>query len=127
MPFLQEGDSVESAFVGGPVGSGLPPARLIVDPDQVLALKHGFEVERDRVQEWIDRNNERLRQVRTPGDDPCSKETAEALGANGNAAITAAWGYAAQLKKVAEALGEIAKAYGLTEDENARRLGRRTR
>ena len=127
MPFLQEGGSVESGFVGGPVGSGLPAARLIVDPGKVLALKRGFEDELVRVHRWLLRNESRLSAVRSPGADPCSGETAEALGQNGDSAVRAAQGYVGQLEKVAGALREIAIAYGLREDENTRRLERKPR
>lgn len=109
MPFVQ---------VGGEIGAGLPAARLVVEPDKVLALKRGFEDEVDRVREWLWVNGHRLRDVPPPGADPCSKQTVRALGENGQTALDAAWGYADQLKQAAAALGEIARAYGLVEDDN---------
>ena len=123
MPFLQEGDSVESDYVTAPP----PAARLVVDPGKVLLLKRGIEEERERIGDWLKTNWRRLNSVRQPGSDPCSEETAKALSENGEAAVRAATGYVTQLLKVAEALGDIAKAYRLTEDENARRLERRAR
>jgi hypothetical protein len=116
MPFLQEGGSVESDYVAAPA------ARLVVDPGKVLFLKRGFEEERDRVREWIERNRWRLARVPPPGSDPCSDETARILGENGLAAINAAQGYVSQLQKVAETLGEIARTYRLTEERNTQRL-----
>ncbi|HEV2783370.1 MAG TPA: hypothetical protein VGX25_28640 [Actinophytocola sp.] len=112
MPFLQDGAAT------GEIGSALPPARLIVDPDKLLILKRGFEDECDRVNKWIYDNGGYLRVVSPPGADPCSEGTAAALGRNGTAAIEAANGYLLQLRMVAEALGEIARDYGLTEDGN---------
>lgn len=122
MPFLQEAGSVEVGLIGGRVGSGLTAARLIVDPDKVMALKRGIEEEQRRVREWLLANKNRLSSVREPGTDPCSEESVRALGENGKAALVAAEGYVAQLKNVADALSEIARAYGLTEEENTQRF-----
>jgi len=122
MPFLQAGGSGESDYVGGHAGSGLSTAHLIVDPDKVVALKHGFDAELVRVRKWLVRNNQRLRAVPPPGGDPCSKEAAEALGENGNSAIQAVRGYLEQLEKVSGALNEIVVAYGLTETASAHNL-----
>jgi hypothetical protein len=122
MPFLQEGGS-EADFVSGPVGYGLPAGDLVVDPDQIAALRRGLDDERARVHEWIRRNRIRLR-VEDWATDPCTREAAEALRENGEAAVTAARGYLGQLAKVMTALDEIAMAYRVTEDGNAGRLGR---
>jgi hypothetical protein len=121
MPFLQEGGPI------GSIGSGLPAARLVVDRDKVLALKRGFEDELVRVREWLSRNARTLSYVPPPGCDPCSGDASKALGQNGESAIAAIQGYVDQLEKVARALGDIAIAYGLTEDANTRRLERKCR
>lgn len=123
MPFLQDGGSVEANLVGSRAGSSLPPARLVVDPDQILALKHGIEQEQLRVKEWLVANGHRLNTVRQPGTDPCSGESAGALGENGEAAVRAADGYVVQLGRVVDALGEVARGYRLMEDKNTGRLG----
>lgn len=120
MPFLQ---SSAAEFVGGPVGTGLPVARLIVDPEQVLALRQGIEQEYRRVEKWLYDNHPRLNTVPPPGTDPCSDGSAEALGENGQAAVDAAWGYLNQLRSVVDALSEIAHDYRLAEDENAGAFG----
>jgi hypothetical protein len=119
MPFLQED--------AGPIGAGLPAARLIVDPGKVLALKHGFEDELVRVREWLSGNARTVSFVPSPGCDPCSGDASKALGQNGDSAIAAIQGYVDQLEKVAAALNGIAIAYGLTEDANTRRLERKCR
>src|SRR2546430_10466098 len=123
MPFLQEGDSVEAGFVSGPVGYGLPAAELVVDPNKIIELRNGFENELKRVRDWFMRNQRRLASIDPPGGDPCSGDTAAALGENGQSALDAARGYVDQLEKVAFALNEIANAYGLREQENTRTLG----
>ena len=122
MPF-KEGGSVESDLVGGRVGSGLPAARLIVDPEQVHALRDGIEQERVEVEKWLVANIRKLNYVPRPGTDPCSKESAEALSENGQAAVEAAQGYVQELRRVVQALGEIAHEYRLMDDESAGRLG----
>lgn len=127
MPFLQEGGSSEADVMGGPVGSGLPAARLVVDPEHVLALRDGIEQECARLEAWLVDNRSKLNVVPPPGADPCSDESAKALGENGGAAEKAAWGYVKQLRSVADALGEIADEYRLTEDENAGAFGEGTK
>jgi hypothetical protein len=122
MPF-KEGGSVESDFVAGQIGSALPLARLVVDPDKVLSLKHGVEEERDRVRDWLYANRWRLHDVPQPGTDPCSGDACTTLGENGQSAVHAAEGYVAQLGNVAAQLDEIAKAYRLTEEDNTGKLG----
>lgn len=126
MPF-KEGGSVESDLVGGRVGSGLPAARLVVDPEQVRALWDGIEQERVEVEKWLLANFHKLDFVPRLGTDPCSKESAEALSKNGQAAVEAAQGYVQQLRNVAEALAEIAHEYRLMDDEGAGKLGRGTK
>ena len=116
MPFVR---SSEAEVVVGPVGTGLPAARLIVDPEQVLALRHGIEQEHRRVAKWLYDNHSRLNSVPPPGVDPCSDGSAKAIGENGQAAVDAAWGYVKQLRSVVDALSEIAHEYRRTEDENA--------
>jgi hypothetical protein len=125
MPFLQENGSVEANLVVGRIGSALPTASLVVDPDQVLTLKHGIEEEYARIQEWLVRNGNRLSTVQRPGTDPCSTESVDALSENGEAAQRAAQGYLLQLASVGDALGEIARAYQQAEAENAGKLGGR--
>lgn len=124
MPFLQEDGSVETNPPAGRIGSALPLAQLVVDPQQVLTLKHGIEAECARVDTWLTDNRYRLQRVQRPGTDPCSEEIAQALAENGQAAVDAASGYVTQLGNVAQALGDIAKAYGLTEEESSRRFPR---
>jgi len=126
MPFLQAGGSGESDYVGGRAGSGLSTAHLIVDPDKVVALKHGFDAEQLRVRKWLLRNNDRLIGVPAPGGDPCSKEAAAALAENGRSATAAVRGYLDQLEKVSGALNDIVVAYGLTETASAHNLEKST-
>lgn len=122
MPFLQENGGPTA--VGGEIGSGLPAARLVVDPDKMPALQRGFEDEAERIRDWLQTNRYRLSDVPPPGEDPCSKATVRALGENGQSALDAAWGCVEQLKQVAAALGEIARAYGVMEEDNTGKFRR---
>lgn len=121
MPFLQEGDAAEPS---GQIGSGLPPAKLVVQPDKVLFVKRGFEDERAEVDRFIRNKGHMLNAVGPPGADPCSEGVAEALSQNGQAALDAAQGYADELTNVINALDEVARAYGLLEETNTDKFGR---
>ena len=113
MPFVQGDGSAEPS---GPVGSGLPPATLVVQPDKILFVKHGFEDERDALRSFINHKGRMLSSVPPPGADPCSEGVAEALGQNGQAALDAVAGYVDELTNIINSLGEAAKAYGLVEE-----------
>ncbi|MFL6140381.1 MAG: PE domain-containing protein [Labedaea sp.] len=121
MPFLQEGAPAEP---GGEIGSGLPPAKLIVQPDKILFLKRGLEDERDKIRSFINHKGRMLSSVPPPGTDPCSEGLAEALSQNGQAALDAATGYVDELSNIIDALDETAKAYGLVEESNADKFGK---
>ena len=109
MPFVED---------AGPVGSGLGPAHLIVEPGKVLQLKRRFEARRDKIEQFLYAGRIGLR-VTPPGTDPCSEATAEELSRNGDTAVTVTKEYVARLSQVIEQLDQIAKAYGLAEESNA--------
>jgi PE family protein len=121
MPFLQEGGSAAPL---SKIGSGLPPATLIVQPDKVLALKHDFEQELGKVHQFITQKGHLLATIPPPGADPCSEGTVEALGQNGQSALDAATGYVRELTNIINSLDEIARAYGLLEETGADRFKR---
>lgn len=121
MPFLQEGDSAGPL---GKIGSGLPPAKLVVQPDKVLAVKQGFEKERDKVQRFLLYKGHMLAAIPPPGADPCSEGTVEALGQNGQSALEAAQGYVDQLNAIINSLDNTARAYGLQEQTGEDRFKR---
>lgn len=110
MPFVQPGEP----------GAEQPsqPARLIVEPDKILALKAGLEARRDKIQRFIDDKGDNLRYIPPPGDDPRSKLAVAQLGANGQSALDAAQGFADALTGIVEQLEETARAYGLMEEHN---------
>ena len=116
LPFVQ-GDGPAD----GPVGSALPPARFVVDPDQLRTLKRGLEEEIDNLERWWSGNKRRLR-VDPPGADPCSEPTAIAFGGNGDEALLALSGYITQLKQLANALGEAAGNYHRLDEDGVGRL-----
>jgi hypothetical protein len=120
MPFLQEGQSAEPS---GEIGSGLPPATLVVQLDKILFLKRGLEDERAEIDRFISNKGWALSAVPPPGADPCSEGVAEALSQNGQAALEAARGYVDELTNLINSLDETAKAYGLTEDANVAKFG----
>ncbi len=113
MPFIEGGNT------SGAIGSGLPTANMIIAPDKILALKHGFEDRRDIIREFITVEYDSLANVRPPGADPASAGGAEALSENGRTALNATRGYIDQLTRVIDALDASARQYGLTEDANA--------
>lgn len=91
---------------------------MIVSPDKLQQLRAAFEEEGDRIRTWLRYNKAKLTMVPPPGHDPCSRDTVEVLGLNGQAAIDAAEAYAARLNTVARKLNQSALAYALAEDEN---------
>ena len=119
MPFLQ-GDQTEAPV--GPAGSALPPATLVVNPDQVLRLKRRLEDCRQQVRDFMRSQKQDLVNVPPPGADPCSARAVGALGRNGQAALDAAQGFVDKLRNVINSLDEAARLYGLTEESNADRL-----
>lgn len=100
------------------------PAGMIVSPDKLKQLEAAFEEEGRRVRNWVRDNKVKLTQVPPPGQDPCSRDTAEVLGLNGQTAVDAAVAYANRLATVAQKLHESAVAYAATEDENTGRFRR---
>jgi hypothetical protein len=121
VPFVQRGGSAEPT---GVIGSGLPPATLVVQPDKILFVKRGLEDERDTILTFIRDKGRLLTSVPPPGADPCSEGVAEALSQNGQSALDAAKGYVEELTNIIDSLDETAKAYGLVEESNADKFGR---
>jgi hypothetical protein len=91
---------------------------LSVSPDKLVRLKQALEDQRDVIRAWLAHNRERLRVIPSPGNDPCSRDTTAAFGANGDSATRAAASYVGELSSVIRKLHECAIAYGLTEDDN---------
>lgn len=112
MPFL-EGDEPS-----GRIGSGLPPATLVVAPDKILQLKRRFEDRREKVFAFMLGEAENLLVVPPPGADPCSEAGVEALGQNGQAAMDALQGFVSELTDAIDALEQAAHLYGLVEESN---------
>ena len=100
------------------------PAGMIVSPDKLLQLKTAFEEESKRVRTWMAVNSVRLTQIPPPGHDPCSRDTAEVLGLNGQTAVEAAEAYADRLMAVARKMHESAVAYAAAENESTSRFRR---
>jgi hypothetical protein len=119
VPFLQNDGSADPI---GEVGSALPAATLVVQPDKILQLKARLEARRDAVQDFMREGRENLAIVPPPGGDPASKGGVEALGRNGQSAMEAMDGFVSELSRVIEALDEAARQYGLVEESNAERL-----
>src|SRR5215510_15047794 len=120
MPFVRGG---EPPNVIGRIGSGLPYATFVVEPEMIVFLKRGLEDERAEIDEFI-HNGWVLAAVPAPGADPCSEGVAEVLSRNGQAALDAARGYVGELTNLINSLEEAAKAYGLVDDANAATFGR---
>jgi hypothetical protein len=119
MPFLQVDQTGDPL---GKIGSALPPATLVVQPDQVLRLKHRLEARREQLREFMRYRKQDLVNVPPPGTDPCSARTVEALGRNGQSALDAAQGFLDELGAVVASLDEAVRLYSLTEESNADRL-----
>lgn len=115
MPFLEDGISFEAP---GRIGSGLPKATLVVQPDQVLHLKRRLEDRRDKIELFMRNERDNLTVVPPPGADPCSREGVEALSQNGQSAMDALDGFVAELTNVIDALDEAARMYGLAEESS---------
>jgi hypothetical protein len=94
------------------------PGRMVVEPDKLLQLKQGIEAERDRVREWLFENDRRLRQVGSPGGDPCSIDATDLVSQNGGIAAERADAYVQRLTKVIAKMRESATTYDLVEDGN---------
>ncbi|HET9143231.1 hypothetical protein [Actinophytocola sp.] len=120
VPFVQGGDSAEPS---GQIGSGLPPATLVVQPDKILFVKRGFEDERDRIRSFINDKGHLLVDLRPPGTDPCSDGVVDVLGKNGQSALDAARGYVDELTNIIQSLNDAATDYGLVEQANADKFG----
>ena len=101
-----------------------PPAGMIVSPDKLQQLRAAFEEEGDRIRTWLRNNRAKLMLIPPPGHDPCSRDTVEVLGLNGQTAIDAAEAYVDRLKTVARKMHESAMAYEGAEDENTSRFRR---
>ena len=121
MPFLQV-DHTDDPL--GKIGSALPPATLVVHPDQVLRLKHRLEARRQAVVDLMLAELDNLARVPPPGTDPCSTRAVDVLGQNGQSAIDASKGFVLELNNMIDSLGEAARMYGLVEDSNTDRFRR---
>jgi hypothetical protein len=120
VPFVRGGDSAEPS---GQIGSGLPPATLVVQPDKILFVKRGFEDERDRIRSFINDKGHLLADVQPPGADPCSEGVVQVLGQNGQSALDAARGYVDELTNIIQSLDDAARICGLAEQANADMFG----
>jgi hypothetical protein len=121
MPFLQVDETEDPP---GKIGSALPPAILVVQPDQVLRLKHRLEARREKVLDFIRVETDKLTNVPPPGADPCSARVAGALGQNGQAAVDAMSGFVDELTRLIDSLDEAVRLYRLVEESNTNTLGR---
>ncbi len=90
---------------------------ITVTPGELLGLKRAFEDQRDQIRGWLRRNSRALTVVPPPGNDACSRDTADLFAVNGQSAIDAANAFLDQLRGVAEKLGENARRYGLVEED----------
>ncbi len=102
----------------GTDGSG-GPGRMSVDPGKLMQLKQGLDDEIDRITAWLFENRNRLHYIDAPGRDPCSRDSMEVMGQNGQTALDKCDAYARRLTEVARKLHESAVSYGLTEEHNA--------
>lgn len=107
--------------------SPAPLTSITVSPDQLLGLKRAFEDQRDQLRGWLRRNRRVLTVIPPPGNDPCSRDTADLFGVNGQSAIDAADAFLDQLDTVAKKLRENALRYGLIEEDQVARFTREPR
>ena len=94
------------------------PLGMTVSPDKLLQLMGGIEAEESRIQTWLFDNEQRLKTIPSPGNDPCSEDAVSVFGQNGEAACDAARAYSGQLRNVINKLRDSAHVYGLIEDDN---------
>lgn len=116
MPFVAADGASEPL---GAVGSGLPAATMVVDPDKILQLKGRLEDRREKVIAFMTNERRNLAVVPSPGTGPCSEGAAEALGQNGQLAMDALNGFVTELTNVIDVLNESAQLYGLVDEANA--------
>lgn len=103
------------------------PAAFVVSPDEVLAKRAALLAEADDFRKFLDNIRDQLR-MEPCGSDPVSIDVAEAvterLVGSGDSYYNVCEQWVLNLYQTAEALADVARQYGYTDEDIAASLNR---